>query len=70
MEPARRKRLATILIIVFFAAMLMGAGPGAFLVNGKGPILGMPAIYAWVVSWFFVQASMVVIAYFTVWKKR
>lgn len=58
-----------ILIILFFFAMIMGAGPGIYLVNGRGPFLGVPVIYAWVVFWFAIQAGTVVIAFKTIWNK-
>lgn len=61
-------RLAITLTLAFFSAMIMGAGPGVFLVNGKGPILSLPAIYAWAVFWFLVQVTVVVIGYFRIWK--
>ena len=67
---SKKKKLAAILMATFFFAMAMGAGPGVYLVNEKGPILGMPAVYAWVVFWFAVQATTVIIAFRTVWKKR
>lgn len=66
---SRTGRLGIILTGLFFFTMMMGAGPGIYLVNGKGPILGIPIIYAWVVFWFLIQASAVVIAFKTVWKK-
>lgn len=65
----RNKRLAFLLTAVFFLAMIMGAGPGVWLVNGKGPVLGLPAVYLWAVAWFCLQAGAVVAAYFTIWKK-
>ena len=48
----------------------MGTGPGTYLVKDSGPILGMPALYAWAVFWFLVQAATVVTAFCTVWKKN
>ena len=64
------RRLAILLTVVFFFAMLMGAGPGLFLINGKGPVMNAPAIYAWAVFWFFVEATTLVIANFTIWKRK
>ena len=58
------------LTVIFSLAMLSGAGPGLFLINGKGPIAGLPAIYAWAVFWFSVQAAIVSIAYFVIWKRK
>jgi len=65
-----RRGLGRVLAVLFFGAMFMGAGPGVYLVNGRGPIIGMPAIYVWVVCWYFVQAAVVVAAFRTVWKRR
>ena len=57
------------LCVMFAIALMMGAGPGVHLVNGRGPILGMPAVYAWAVLWYAVEATIVVIAFKTVWRK-
>lgn len=65
MPKLNRRRLLT---LIFFFALLMGAGPGSYLINGRGPILGLPAVYAWVVFWFLVQAGVVVTASRTIWK--
>lgn len=68
--PDRRLRLG--LVMAFIFALLMGAGPGLYLVNGYaaagGTILGMPALYAWAVGWCAVEAVIVLIAYLKVWR--
>ena len=68
--PDRRLRLGLVMAFVF--ALLMGAGPGLYLVNGYaaagGTILGMPALYAWAVGWCAVEAVIVLIAYLKVWR--
>ena len=68
------KRLSIVLALVFILAMIMGPGPGVYLVNpgpdheGPAPtLLGLPMVYAWAVLWFGVQATVLVTAYFTVW---
>lgn len=70
------KRLSIVLTLVFILAMVMGPGPGVYLVNPApdhdGPLptlLGLPIIYAWAVLWFGVQAAVLVTAYFTVWSR-
>ena len=62
---------------VFFFAMVMGPGPGVYLVNpgadheGPAPtLLGLPIVYAWAVIWFGVQAAVLVTAYFTLWSRN
>ena len=67
---SQRGRNSILLTAAFFFAMVMGAGPGVYLVNGKGPFLGFPSVYAWVVFWFLVQAGIVVAAYKTIWRGR
>lgn len=69
-----RKRLTIALSIIFALAVVMGAGPGMYLVNpdsgdpdAKFTFLGMPVIYAWVTFWFLVQAIVVLVAYFRLW---
>ncbi|MCH2367557.1 MAG: hypothetical protein MK554_10130, partial [Planctomycetes bacterium] len=68
------KSLPIVLTLVFILAMVMGPGPGVYLVDPgpghEGPVptlLGLPAVYAWAVLWFGVQAAVLVTAYFTVW---
>ncbi len=68
------KGLSIILTLVFILAMVMGPGPGVYLINpgpeheGPAPtLIGLPRVYAWAVLWFGVQAVVLVTAYFTVW---
>ena len=68
------KRRSLILALVFIFAMVMGPGPGVYLVNPGAdhegpapPLLGLPIVSAWAVLWFGVQAVVLVTAYFTVW---
>lgn len=70
------KRLSLLLALVFFFAMVMGPGPGVYLVNpgadheGPAPtLLGLPIVYAWAVIWFGVQAAVLLTAYFTLWSR-
>ena len=74
-EKGRRRRLAATLSAVFLFALLMGPGPGVYLVNPDSgdagvTFLGAPVLYAWAVFWFMVQAAVIVVAYFTVWKEE
>lgn len=69
-----RNRLSIVLSLVFVAAIVMGAGPGLYLVNPdpndlEATItwLGVPVVYAWVICWFVVQACVVLVAYFSLW---
>jgi hypothetical protein len=68
-----KSRLKWVLGGVFLFALIMGPGPGIYLVNGYaakgGTILGMPALYFWAVLWFLVEAAVVLTAYLTIWKK-
>ena len=78
MEKAKRKhrgKLALILSGIFLFALIMGPGPGIYLVNPDSgdagvTFLGAPVLYAWAVFWFMVQAAVIVVAYFTVWKEE
>ena len=70
------KRLSSILALVFVFAMIMGPGPGVYLVNPgpnhdgpAPPLLGLPIVYAWAVLWFGVQAAVLVTAYLTIWSR-
>ena len=74
-EKGPRRKLAVILSGIFLFAMIMGPGPGVYLVNPDSgdagvTFLGAPVLYAWAVFWFMVQAAVIVVAYFTVWKEE
>ena len=73
-SPERRKRLTIILSVLFAIAMIMGPGPGIWLVNGDPTnpdsrfiFAGIPILYLWAVGWFFVQAAVVLVAYLKLW---
>ena len=74
LSPERRKRLTIILSVLFSIAMIMGPGPGIYLVNGDPAnpdsrfiFAGIPILYLWAVGWFFVQAAVVLVAYLKLW---
>lgn len=73
-NPSFRHRLSRILLAVFLFALLMGAGPGIYLVNGYaaagGTFWGMPVLYAWAVGWCAVEAGVVLVAFLTVWRSE
>jgi hypothetical protein len=76
-RPQRRRGLAILLGTAFALAMVMGPGPGLYLVNpdpadpqATYAIAGVPILYLWAVFWFGVQAGVVLIAYFTLWNNR
>jgi len=67
-------RLGIVLSLVFVTAVVMGAGPGLYLINPdpSDPETtvawwGVPVVYVWVVLWFLVEAGVVMLAYFLVW---
>ena len=67
-------QLAVVLGVIFVLAVVMGAGPGIYLINpdpaNAGPtptFLGMPVVYAWTVFWTFVQGAVILVAYFCLW---
>lgn len=73
-DTKRRSKLGLILTVVFFAAMLMGPGPGLRLINPdiEDPnatfvVFGLPIVYLWGIVWYVVLVAIVCVAYFTVW---
>ncbi|MDA7640584.1 hypothetical protein N8787_03010 [Opitutaceae bacterium] len=66
------RKLAWILSSVFLFALIMGPGPGLYLINdyaaSGGTVLGVPALYFWAVFWYAVEAAVVVAAYTLIWK--
>ena len=73
-KVCKRRKLATVLIVIFLIALVMGPGPGSLLINphDSEPMFwfGMPALYVWAVFWFLVQASTILIAATLIWKKE
>lgn len=68
--------LGIALSVIFVLAVVMGTGPGIYLVNPDPAdpetvrtFLSLPIIYAWVVFWFLVQAGVILVAYFKLWKE-
>ena len=73
-HAARRKRLTIVLSAVFAIAIVMGPGPGLYLINPDPAdpdavfTLGnVPVLYLWALFWFAVQAAVVLCAYFMLW---
>lgn len=73
-RPPKRRVLGVVLSAVFVLAMVMGCGPGLYLINpdpaepsATFTVLGMPVVYVWAVFWFGVQAGVVLVAYFMLW---
>ena len=70
-----KRRMAWILGTLFAIAIVMGPGPGIYLVNPDPYesvarlILGMPVVYVWTAFWFLCQAVVVVLAYRKLWKE-
>ena len=75
-SSAHRTWLTVVLSTVFALAVLMGTGPGIYLINPDPAdphatfvVLGMPVIYIWTVFWFIIQASIVSVAYILLWDR-
>ncbi len=65
--------LSKILSSIFLFALIMGPGPGLYLVNPSSDnpapttCLGMPVLFVWASFWFLVQAGVVLVAYRKLW---
>lgn len=74
-EKSKRRILGVMLALIFALALVMGAGPGIYLVNpdpadptARFSIFGgVPVIFAWVALWCMVQAAVAAVAYFYLW---
>jgi hypothetical protein len=64
----RQMPLGKWLVIIYAVSLLLSNGPGVLLVNRPILILGLPLIYIWAIFWWLFQMSLVLIAYFRVWK--
>ena len=70
----KRRILSWVLSVSFLLALVMGPGPGIYLVNpdpsgdgARATFLGMPVVYAWALFWYAVMAVIVLTAYFKLW---
>ncbi len=71
MNAAAEKRL---LCLLFVLAMIMGSGPGLYLINpdidapnASFTTFGLPTIYVWGLWWYAVQLGVILRAYFCHW---
>ena len=72
---ANKRTLTWVLSIAFVVALVMGPGPGVYLVNPDPAnaepaqtLAGMPIVYAWALFWYVVMAVIVLTAYFKLWQ--
>ena len=71
-----KARLSKILASIFLFALVMGPGPGLYLVNpspdnpSSATFLGMPVLFAWASFWFFIQAGVILVSYRKLWTKQ
>ncbi len=74
-EREKRNRLGRILAAAFLVALFFGPGPGLRLINpdpadptATFTFLGLPKVYAWGLFWYGVELTIILIAYFKVWR--
>ena len=72
MSPESRKSRIVATSAIFLIALVMGPGPGSLLVGAHGAepkvAFGVPALYLWLVVWFFVMAGCVLYAATKLWR--
>jgi len=72
-DEIRRKnqKISWILATIFLLALIMGPGPGLYIVNDfaakGGSLFGIPILYVWAIFWFGVEAVVILFAYFVIW---
>ena len=73
--PEKRRKLGRWLLAMFVLALVMGPGPGIYLINpdpgdaeARRFFLGAPIVYVWAAFWFIIQASAVALSYQFLWK--
>lgn len=70
--PSSQNRLSWILGTIFVFALLMGPGPGLYLVNGwaaeGSTLFGLPLLYVWALFWCGVEAAVVIVAFRKLWR--
>jgi len=73
-EKSNRRRMGVVLSGLFILTLIMGAGPGLYLINpdpgnpqAVTSLWHVPVVYLWVVFWFLGQAAVVITAYVKLW---
>jgi hypothetical protein len=64
-----KKKWTITLTLGYIVAYLLSNGPGILLINRASLFWGFPPLYLWAVFWGAVQVSILVAAYFLVWKE-
>jgi hypothetical protein len=66
-----RRRTTITISVIFALALFLGPGPASALVGGSRDspnfLFGVPALYLWLVFWFFVMAACVMFAAVKLW---
>ena len=72
-KQQKHRTMAFALVVIFLFALVMGPGPGSLMINPPGSEakfwFGMPALYVWAVLWFFVEATVIIVAARFLWGK-
>jgi hypothetical protein len=63
-----KKKLFRKLLYLFIFSFLMSNGPGVLLVNKPLLIAGIPILYLWALGWATVQISLIIYAYYKLWR--
>jgi len=63
-----RLSLGKLLLIIYAVSLLFSNGPGVLLVNRSTLVAGFPLLYLWTVAFWLLQMSIIMVAYFRVWK--
>ena len=73
-HKCRSGTLSVVLTVSMIVTMVMGVGPGLWLINPDKPgesafgLWGLPKVYLWGLLWYAVQVVLVGVACFTVWR--
>ena len=63
-----KRKLFRKLLYLFIFAFLMSNGPGVLLVNKPLLLAGIPILYLWALGWATVQISLIIYAYYKLWR--
>ena len=73
-KNTKKPRLPVVLTGLFLFALLMGPGPGVYLINpdsgSRVSFFGMPVLYVWALFWLVVEIAVVAVAYVKIWSQE